>query len=232
MKNLLTLCLLILVYTTQAQIAKISTTGKYYFVDLEGKQIKKLGSWKYAKSMDIYTGWMQVKDSNGVKFLLDKTGKTYKVAYQLKDIQSDTQALDLSQQSLTSLPAEVLQATQLKVLLLHSTGLEALPQTIAQLTNLECLNLRGNDLTELPAIIGKFTHLKKLDLESNELTRLPVTIGKLTKLESLNLNYNYLMQLPSSIGKLINLKKLEIQDNQAQLDKLPSSMGKLTSLLR
>ena len=66
---------------------------------------------------------------------------------------------------------------------LSDEGLEYLPAEIGNLTSLTELFLDGNDLTALPPEIGNLTGLTRLALDGNELTALPPEIGNLTGLK-------------------------------------------------
>ena len=61
--------------------------------------------------------------------------------------------MDLDDNQLTSLPAEIGQLTSLTELYLDGNQLTSVPAEIGQLTSLDELNLSGNQLTSLPAAI-------------------------------------------------------------------------------
>ena len=114
-------------------------------------------------------------------------------------------SLYLASQSITVLPPEIEQLTNLQTLNLNSNNLKELPPEIWQLTNLQGLALGNNNLTELPAEIGQLTNLQGLYLSNNNLTELPAEIGQLTNLQTLNLGRNNLTELPAKIEQLPNL---------------------------
>jgi len=135
--------------------------------------------------------------------------------------------LDLSGKSLTTLPAEIGQLTELRLLDLRYNQLSSLPGEIGQLTNLQILYLENNQLSSLPEEIGQLTNLQTLYLKNNQLSSLPGEIGQLTNLRSLDLRYNQLSSLPGEIGQLTNLQTLYLENNQ--LSSLPGEIGQLTN---
>jgi Leucine-rich repeat (LRR) protein len=56
---------------------------------------------------------------------------------------------------------------------LSKSSISELPEEIGQLTNLTTLYLAGNELSSLPPEISKLTNLNRLSLENNELTKIP-----------------------------------------------------------
>ena len=103
--------------------------------------------------------------------------------------------LDLSDNQLTSLPAEIGKLTQLTKLYLSDNQLTSLPAEIGQLTQLTELNLSNNQLTSLPAEIGNMTQLTELYLSNNQLTSLPDSIRRLSNtITLLNLMGNPLVE--------------------------------------
>ena len=96
----------------------------------------------------------------------------------------------LKRKNLTTLPPEIWNLTNLRLLWLDRNQLTTLPPEIGNLKNLEWLDLFDNQLTTLPPEIGNLTNLEGLGLINNKLTTLPPEIGKLTKLEWLGLSNN------------------------------------------
>ena len=70
---------------------------------------------------------------------------------------------------------------------LGDNELTSVPAEIGQLTSLEELSLSDNQLTSVPAEIGQLTSLTELYLSGNQLTSVPAEIGQLTALEELDL---------------------------------------------
>jgi Leucine-rich repeat (LRR) protein len=122
--------------------------------------------------------------------------------------------LNLSNQSLETLPESIGILHNLINLNLEDNELETLPESIGNLSNLRILNLNDNELETLPESIGILRNLKKLYLEDNELETLPEFIGNLSNLTHLYLIRNELKTLPESIGNLSNLTHLYLQENK------------------
>ncbi len=85
-----------------------------------------------------------------------------------------------------SVQQEIRQAANRKAedLNLSNRGLTTLPHDIRQLTDLKVLRLNGNTLTELSPKIGQLTHLTELYLSDNQLSALPPEVGQLTHLHN------------------------------------------------
>jgi hypothetical protein len=141
---------------------------------------------------------------------------------------SHEQTHNLSGRLLTVLPSEIIQLTNLQVLVLSGNRLTALPPEITQLTNLKALDLRGNELAALPPEITQLTNLQALVLSDNRLTALPPEITQLTNLKALVLSDNRLTALPPEITQLTNLQTLNFSDNR--LTALPPEISQLTNL--
>ena len=136
--------------------------------------------------------------------------------------------LDLSRCSLKTLPSEIGQLTNLRLLWANGNQLTELPREIGQLANLHELQLDDNRLTELPHEIGQLAQLRELQLDRNRLTELPREIGQLAKLKALGLRDNQLTELPREIGNLVNLEVLCFDGND--LDRIPLELGQLINL--
>ncbi|KAG0018752.1 Leucine-rich repeat-containing protein 63, partial [Entomortierella chlamydospora] len=96
--------------------------------------------------------------------------------------------LDLSRNSLTSLPDSIQFLTKLTDLKLSFNYIEFLPSTIGELTKLTSLCADNNRLTKIPSQIGQLKNLAILDLDENPIRALPVEIGQLRYLKRLRLD--------------------------------------------
>ncbi|NXY77226.1 LRSM1 ligase, partial [Glareola pratincola] len=96
--------------------------------------------------------------------------------------------LDLHDNQLASLPADIGQLTSLQVLNLERNLLKCLPQSIGDLAQLQMLNVKGNKLKELPATVSGLRSLRTLDISENMLQELPRVLAHVRTLETLTLD--------------------------------------------
>ncbi|KFQ31112.1 E3 ubiquitin-protein ligase LRSAM1, partial [Mesitornis unicolor] len=96
--------------------------------------------------------------------------------------------LDLHNNQLASLPADIGQLTSLQVLNLERNLLKCLPQSVGDLAQLQMLNVKGNKLKELPATVSGLRSLRSLDVSENELQELPRVLAHIRTLEALTLD--------------------------------------------
>ena len=123
---------------------------------------------------------------------------------------------------LTTLPAEIGQLVNLRVLHLLFNQLNTLPPEIGELHKLETLNVAQNRLTALPTGIGQLVSLRELFVTNNRLTMLPSQIGRLFNLAVLSVRGNRLTDLPDSLRELGQLRTLLLHRNH-QLE-IPASI--------
>ena len=99
--------------------------------------------------------------------------------------------LDLSDQELTEVPAELFEHTYVQE-----------------------LNLANNNLSgPLPTKLGRLDELVVLDLSNNQFTTIPIELNQLTKLEELNLANNQLLGFPDELFELKNLQIIDLSGN-------------------
>ncbi|XP_015734119.1 E3 ubiquitin-protein ligase LRSAM1 isoform X1 [Coturnix japonica] len=96
--------------------------------------------------------------------------------------------LDLHDNQLASLPADIGQLTSLQVLNLERNLLKCLPQSIGDLAQLQILNVKGNKLRELPATVSGLRSLRTLNISENLLQELPRVLAHVRTLETLTLD--------------------------------------------
>ena len=137
-------------------------------------------------------------------------------------------SLDLSSNTLSSLPASIGNLTNLTSLTLDNNQLVGLPIEIGLLTQLQTLSISNNRLSSLPTQLGNLSNLMSLRMYNNQLTSLPVELWLLTRLQTLDVQSNRLASVPTEIGNLSSLTNLNLGNNQ--LTSVPSSLGNLTSL--
>ena len=126
---------------------------------------------------------------------------------------SGDKVLDLSNQSLTSIPSYVFNQTNLEELNVSNNQLTgAIQSQIGQLKNLKILNASNNQMTGVPAEVGQLQNLEVFDLSNNQLTGLPNELGNLKNLKTFNLSGNQYSQqdlngirskLPSTVNIIV-----------------------------
>lgn len=140
-------------------------------------------------------------------------------------------SLTISYTSITSLPAEISNLTELKTLKLYvnvNMSAAGLPATLWDMTGLTTLDLELDNVDTVPAGLARLTGLTELNLYGNGIGTLPDFIGGMTNLEKLYLHQNNLSELPDSICNLTHLKELTLWENE--LGALPANFGSLASL--
>jgi hypothetical protein len=144
---------------------------------------------------------------------------------------------------LTTFPAEIFElADSLEILDLSNNALRSLPADLPRLHKLRVLFCSNNQFTELPEVLGQCEHLSMvgfkanqirhvsghalphslrwLILTDNQIAELPPELGRCEQLQKLMLAGNQLQQLPEELSACVNLELLRIASNQ--LNALPS----------
>ena len=137
------------------------------------------------------------------------------------------EVLDLSNNSLSSLPSEITQLHKLKIIFASNNCFESLPEALGQCKNLEMVGFKSNQIKEVPpqSLPKK---LRWLILTDNKIQSLPESLGDRPRLQKLALAGNRLTTLPCSMSKLHNLELLRISANQ--LTAFPEQLIKLPKL--
>ncbi|XP_058015232.1 E3 ubiquitin-protein ligase LRSAM1 isoform X4 [Ahaetulla prasina] len=107
--------------------------------------------------------------------------------------------LDLHDNQLTSLPADINQLTSLQVLNVEKNVLKALPDSIGDLAQLQTLNLKGNKLKKLPSTLEGLRSLRTLDISENLVQELPQTLAHIRTLETLSLDAAAMIYPPNEV---------------------------------
>ena len=137
--------------------------------------------------------------------------------------------LDLSGQGLATLPPELLQLRQLRLLLLNGNRLTELPADFGRLARLSELELNNNAFVVFPRPILDLAALNELELSGNRLADLPPDLDRLAQLTELELIGNQLAVLPPAVTRLPHLEELKIDRNR--LTELPAAVFALPALL-
>ena len=141
---------------------------------------------------------------------------------------SQLQALDVSDNDLSTLPNSLANLRELRSLKLSYNQLTTLPQSLTQLPHLETLDLSHNQMARLPDFIGDFGELQSLDVAGNQLAQLPESLSRLRRLRSLDLSSNQFDRLPDWLGQLAHLHSLKL--TSLQLTTVPDWLLQLNQL--
>ncbi|CAN2391422.1 ubiquitin-dependent endocytosis, partial [Pristimantis euphronides] len=104
----------------------------------------------------------------------------------------------------------ILDLATLKVLDLHDNQITSLPADIGQLKSLRVLNVERNVLRSLPDSIGDLVQLQTLNVNGNKLKLLPQSVGGLRCLRTLNISENRLSELPPALANVRTLETLTL----------------------
>ena len=168
---------------------------------------------------------LQKKDRTELSLAKSNLTSIPKEVFEMKQLR----VLDLSwNKQLTSLPPEIGNLENLEYLDCSGCSLRNLPKELGKLKKLKSLSFWNNWIGELPAEIGNLENLENLTLENCTLKTLPKEISKLKKLKKLNLSFNHGIRLPDEIGELENLETLCLSN--CNLTKLPNWIGRLKNL--
>ncbi|XP_030362886.1 E3 ubiquitin-protein ligase LRSAM1 isoform X6 [Strigops habroptila] len=114
--------------------------------------------------------------------------------------------------SLVPKSCSLLSLITVKVLDLHDNQLASLPADIGQLTSLQVLNLERNLLKCLPQSIGDLAQLQMLNVKGNKLKDLPVTVSGLRSLRTLDISGNVVVELPRGLAHVRTLEEQKMQE--------------------
>ncbi len=110
--------------------------------------------------------------------------------------------LDVSNNSITTLPNSIGNLKFLKELNLKNNLISNIPNSFSEMNSLEIIKLHNNKIEVLPDNFGNLYALQELYLPGNLLISLPESIGELQSLNKLYLQNNYLLDLPISFCNL------------------------------
>ncbi|XP_060695715.1 leucine-rich repeat-containing protein 10 [Hemiscyllium ocellatum] len=122
--------------------------------------------------------------------------------------------LYLSNNNLSSLPAELQLLGRLQILALDFNRFRELPAAVCRLRQLSILYLGNNSLCDLPAELGALADLKTLWIECNCFERVPQVVAELRQLRVLHAGCNQLGELPRELRRLRQLQSIWLPGNQ------------------
>jgi Protein tyrosine and serine/threonine kinase/Leucine rich repeat len=143
------------------------------------------------------------------------------------DLADSLEILNLSDNNLQSLPADLNRLNKLKVIFLSNNSFEEVPEVLAECPNLSMVGFKSNKIR----VLGEHSlpsGTRWLILTDNQLERLPNSIGRLQSLQKLMLAGNQLRSLPDEMAACQNLELIRLAANR--LESLPSWLFTLPRL--
>ncbi|WP_309732217.1 leucine-rich repeat-containing protein kinase family protein [Chamaesiphon sp. OTE_75_metabat_556] len=143
------------------------------------------------------------------------------------DLADSLEILNLSDNKLRSLPADLGRLHDLKIIFLSNNDFEEVPEVLADCPNLSMVSFKSNKIRVLGENVLPL-NVRWLILTDNQLERLPNSIGQLHKLQKLMLAGNQLRSLPDEMAACQNLELIRLAANR--LESLPSWLFTLPRL--
>jgi hypothetical protein len=128
------------------------------------------------------------------------------------------EALDLSGNELTALPADFGRLTKLKILYCSDNPFTVLPEVLGDCPLLDIVGFKANRIAVVP-VRALNPNIRWLILTNNCIAELPNEIGRCSRMQKLMLAGNRLSELPEELSNCHNLSLLRISANR--LTKLP-----------
>ncbi|WP_111638319.1 leucine-rich repeat-containing protein kinase family protein [Marinomonas shanghaiensis] len=129
------------------------------------------------------------------------------------DLADSLEILDLSNNKLSELPADLSRLTKLRIVFCSNNCFTHLPEALGRCENLEMIGFKSNQITRVSSD-SLPTLTRWLILTDNKITSLPKDFGRLTRLQKLALAGNRLTTLPDSIVNCRNLELIRLSANQ------------------
>jgi len=123
------------------------------------------------------------------------------------------EVLDLSNNQLTELPAELKQLSHLTIIFASNNQFTHLPEVLGECPQLEMIGFKSNRISHVPETALP-PLLRWLILTDNQLETLPDTLGLRPRLQKLALAGNRLTALPETLSQLHELQLVRISANQ------------------
>ncbi len=163
------------------------------------------------------------------------------------DLADTLEVLNLSQNQLSSLPADFARLKKLRIVFCSENNFRHLPEVLGDCPNLSMIGFKSNQIEtvdeaslppqlrwliltdnrikELPDAIGGCHRLQKLMLAGNQLERLPDTMAGCVNLELIRLAANRFWSLPQWLLELPKLAWLAIAGNPIAATSVQGSTG-------
>ncbi|GGN23986.1 MULTISPECIES: leucine-rich repeat-containing protein kinase family protein [Marinomonas] len=129
------------------------------------------------------------------------------------DLADSLEILDLSNNKLSELPADLSRLKKLRILFCSNNRFTHLPKVLGQCESLEMIGFKSNQITTVSSD-SLPTLTRWLILTDNKIDSLPEDVGKLVRLQKLALAGNRLTALPDSIANCRKLELLRLSANQ------------------
>lgn len=130
--------------------------------------------------------------------------------------------------NLTEFPREIFDlAETLEILDLSGNSLSSMPDDLPRLKHLRVIFCSDNHFTELPDVLGRCPALTMLGFRANRIAAVPAAALP-SRLRWLILTENRIEQLPEALGRCTDLQKLMLSGNR--LRTLPPSLADCTKL--
>jgi len=134
------------------------------------------------------------------------------------DLADSLEILNLSDNHLRSLPADLGRLNKLKIIFLSNNNFEEVPEVLADCPSLSMVGFKSNKIRVLGEHILPL-NVRWLILTDNQLEYLPNSIGRLDKLQKLMLAGNQLRSLPDEMAACRSLELIRLAANR--LESLP-----------
>ncbi|WP_434604435.1 leucine-rich repeat-containing protein kinase family protein [Pseudomonas sp. R1-7] len=156
------------------------------------------------------------------------------------DLADSLEILDLSNNQLDTLPADLHRLTRLRVLFCSDNRFVELPECLGRCSALTMVGFKANRIervsgaalppllrwliltdnriSQLPEELGRRPHLQKLMLAGNRLRQLPQSLAQCHRLELLRVSANQLAELPSWLLEMPSLSWLAYADNPLEAE--------------
>jgi len=143
------------------------------------------------------------------------------------DLADSLEILNLSGNTLSSLPDDLHRLPHLRVLFCPENAFTEVPECLGQCAQLSMISFKSNQISSVPAA-SLPPLLRWLILTDNRISQLPRELGERPLLQKLMLAGNHLEQLPQSLAQCKNLELIRIASNR--LTRLPDWLLTLPSL--